>query len=610
VAQQIEVDITTESGAQIKPFSFLTINQRFNGHHSFELRFNHDVLEKSNAVIIDKAKDFLGASITFTLKTKAASSYPDNIFKAIITEIGIANNIGSSGDLIFKGYSPSILLEGGKNNESFTQKNLNQIVKAAHGSIPGNLLNTVINPKFKSSIPYLVQYQETAFEFIRRLSGQYGEWFFYDGKNLNFGKPSNSPNIELKYPRDITDLNLNVKVVPLKFNQVDYFSKNNEKFLTNSESQQVSGLDKFGSHAMNASNKLFVDPALLFSDKKMIAKGDLDTLVKTEKSSRAADLVYLNASSDSPYVNVGTIIKVAATKQDTQTDEDFGKYLVMNATHSTDGLGNYSNSFTGIPAGIEVVPNPYDNAPEAEPQLGMVKQNDDPDNLGRIKVQLLWQDAQEMTPWLRVMSMHAGTRTGGDKNRGIFFTPEVGDYVIVGFTQNDPDRPFVMGSVPHGKAIDSSKNDDNHIKSIRTRSGSTIYFKDKENSQEQEIIVKTDDENLVSILVQNGKGLIKIKSSKDIEVTSDKTVHVKSEKITIEASESIEMKAKNISIEANQGLKAKGMTITMEANQDLKAKGTQVTIEGSATTTVKASAKMELSGGGMMDIKAGLIKIN
>ena len=85
------------------------------------------------------------------------------------------------------------------------------------------------------------------------------------------------------------------------------------------------------------------------------------------------------------------------------------------------------------------------------------------------------------------------------------------------------------------------------------------------------------------------------KSSKDIEVTSDKTVHVKSEKITIEASDKIEIKAQTISIEASQSLKAKGM---------------EVSIEGSTSTTVKASGKMELNGGGMMDVKAGLVKIN
>ncbi|HRH49193.1 MAG TPA: phage baseplate assembly protein V [Panacibacter sp.] len=595
MAQEIQVDITTENGLNITPFSNLTVTQQFNGHHYFELRFNHDVIEKKNTVLLDKTKDFLGKTITFTFKAKQGSDYPDNIFKAIVTDIGIANHIGGAGDIIFKGYSPTILLEGGQNNVSYTQLNLLQIVKGAIGNIPGNLLSTKISPNFKATIPYIVQYKETSFDFIRRLAAEYGEWFFYDGTTFNFGKPGNKPSVEFKYPRDISDLNLNVKVAPVKFNQIEYYSKNDDKFSSNSNAAQVSGLDVFGDYALKASDKLFTEAVILFSEKKVISKSELDDVVKFEKSSRAGDMVYLTAVSDSPYVKLGATVNISATRQDNHTDEDFGKFLVINVTHSTDGLGNYNNSFQAIPSTVEIIPNPYDKPPLAEPQIAVVKQNNDPDHLGRVKVQLMWQKESDTTPWLRVMSMHAGTKTGGDKNRGLFFTPEVGDYVIVGFTQNDPNRPFVMGSVPHGKAIDSSKNSDNHIKAIRTRSGSTIYFKDKENSKEQEIIVKTDDQNMISILLQNNKGTIKIISSKDIEVTSDSEVKVKSKKITIDASDELNLKAQKINIEAGQELKAKGM---------------QVNIEGSTSTKIKSSAQLDIDGGAMANIKAAIVKIN
>jgi type VI secretion system secreted protein VgrG len=594
VTHPVQVDITTDKGVKIFPFSYLSINQRFDGHHSFELRFNHDVLEQPNSVIINKSKDFLGASITFSLK-KEKGEYPDNVFKAIITDVGIANNIKSAGDIIFKGYSPTILLEHGKHNASFAQKNLEQIVKAAMGK-PSNLLNVTVNPKFKSSIPFIMQYRETAFDFVRRLAGEYGEWFFFDGSNLNFGKPSNQPNIELKYPSDIHDLNLNVRVAPLKFNQVEYNSKDNEKFTSDSGSQQVSGLDSFGSHAMTASNSLFTNQVSLLSEKDVASKSDLDTIVKAEKSSRAADLVYLSASSDSPYVSLGAIAKISASKGGQNSDEDFGKYLVVNVTHSMDGSGNYSNTFSAIPSSVDIVPNPYDKAPDAEPQLGIVKQNNDPDNLGRVKVQLLWQQGQDTTPWIRVMSLSSGTRSGGDKNRGLFFTPEVDDYVVVGFTQNDPNRPFVMGSVPHGKAIDTSKNSDNHIKAITTRSGSTVYFKDKDDDKEQEIIVKTDDKNIISISVKSGDGTVTINSSKDIVIQSDKTISVKSEKITIEASDTLSLK---------------GQTVSIEASQSLKAKGQDATVEGTTGATLKSSAQVDVdAGSGIASVKGMLVKIN
>ena len=183
----------------------------------------------------------------------------------MITEIGFSNNIGSSGDLLLKGFSPTILLENGKHNQSFTQKNLVQTVKAVCGHVPSNLLKIAVNPKFKSSIPYVVQYKETAFEFIRRLAAEYGEWFFFLTEKFEFWKPSSSSStIDLKYPRDISELNLHLKVAPLKFNQIEYFSKDNEKFVTESDSQQVTGLDKFGNHTVTAANKLFTTPVSFF----------------------------------------------------------------------------------------------------------------------------------------------------------------------------------------------------------------------------------------------------------------------------------------------------------------------------------------------------------
>jgi type VI secretion system secreted protein VgrG len=602
VSQQIQIEITTENGKAITPFSYLTISQQFNGHHYFELRFNHDVLESRNAVLIDKTKDFLGKTITFSMKTKGNSSYPDNIFKGIVTEIGISNSVGTAGDIIFKGFSPTILMEAGQHDASYTQVNLGQIVKEAVSGIPSNLLSPQINPKFKSTIPYIVQYQETAFEFTRRLAAEYGEWFFYDGSNFHFGKPSNGSSIELKFPRDISDLNLNVKVAPLKFEQTDYYSKIDEKFTSASSSVSVPGLDSFGDYAVKASDKLFDKPVAVFASKKAISKSELDLAIKAEKSSRAASLVYLNATSDSPYVKPGVAVKVISTKADKKTNEDFGKFLVLSVTHATDGLGNYHNTFEAIPSTIEVVPNNFDKPPSAEPQLAVVKYNNDPDHLGRIRVQLLWQKDKEMTPWIRVMSFHSGTRGNGDKNRGFFFMPEVGDYVLVGFTQNDPNRPFVMGSVPHGKAIDSSKNNDNNIKAIRTRSGNTIYFKDKDKDKEQEIVIKTDDQNVISILLKNNEGTVSIKSNKDITVTSEKTVTVKSEKIALNG--------KTITLDASEKVEIKAQTINIEGSQKLSAKSMDVKIEGSTAAKLSSSAKVDIEAGAIASIKGGIVKIN
>jgi hypothetical protein len=217
VAQEIDINITSE-GQPISPFSYLTLSQQINGHHSFTIGFNHDVLEEKNAVILENAKIFLGKLVIMTFKTKKyLSGFPDHVFKGVITEIGIDNNLNSSGDLFFKGYSPTFLLEGGEHCASFLQVTLDQIITQSVDGIRDDLLSVKVSPKFKSTIPYSVQYKESAFGFINRLAHDYGEWFFYDGTELLFGKPSSNDSITLEYPGDISDLNLtNVRLIQNK----------------------------------------------------------------------------------------------------------------------------------------------------------------------------------------------------------------------------------------------------------------------------------------------------------------------------------------------------------------------------------------------------------
>src|SRR5690606_640019 len=104
-------------------------------------------------------------------------------------------------------------------------RTLNQVVKDASGQIASNDLNVKINPVKKSTIPYIVQYRESNFAFIRRLAAEYGEHFFYDGGALNFGKPTQADSITLQYPNDISDLSLRVRLAPVGSEEFGYLSK-------------------------------------------------------------------------------------------------------------------------------------------------------------------------------------------------------------------------------------------------------------------------------------------------------------------------------------------------------------------------------------------------
>lgn len=617
MAQQINISITIDS-KEIKPFTSLTINQLLFDHHSFELRFNHDVIEASKSLNISKSKDFLGKVITININTLKGENQ-DHVFKGIVTNIGFANNFESTGDLIFSGHSCSIVLETEETNASFTDSPLNKIVKDVANGISSNILNLQINPAKKNPIPFVVQYRESNFNFIRRLASEYGEWFFYDGTKLVFGTPAQNETLNLLYPHDVTDYNLQIKAKHVNFQEISYLSKDNKKVTKDTSAFQTQGLDSLGKAAFNSSQQLFNTKSNTLSKRKFLESSELDESIKSGMSNIASDLVLLKISSDCPQIKIGAVIKFSAKVPPENNIVDYGKFIVVSANHAMDGLGNYRNEFEAIPSSLIVPPNPYVNKPNAEAQLAVVIDNKDPDNLGRVKVQMLWQQDSEYTPWIRVLTPHSGMRNGDKKNRGIFFTPEIDDYVMIGFTQNDPDRPFVLGSIPHGKAINSSKNTNNQTKAIRTRTGSTIYFHDKENSKESEIRIETDKNNYLSILVNSGDGTVKLFSNKEIiinakdsiTVKSGSTINVKSKNITVEASDTIklnatnniELSAKEIKLEANNSIEAK-------ATSSAKIESMKVEIAGSTTTKVSAGAKLDLEGGAMANLKAGLIKIN
>jgi uncharacterized protein involved in type VI secretion and phage assembly len=132
---------------------------------------------------------------------------------------------------------------------------------------------------------------------------------------------------------------------------------------------------------------------------------------------------------------------------------------------------------------------------------------------------MLWQQTKNLrTPWLRVMTPDAGTSGEVSKNRGMVFIPEIGDHVMLGFRYNDPNRPFVMGSLFNG-TTGAGGQAQNHLKSIFTRGGSTITFNELETS----ILVKDPSGNT---WFMDGAGNISVTAPKDITMTAGANMNI------------------------------------------------------------------------------------
>jgi Rhs element Vgr protein len=200
-------------------------------------------------------------------------------------------------------------------------------------------------------------------------------------------------------------------------------------------------------------------------------------------------------------------------------------------------------------------------------QIGIVLQlENDPNNEHRIKIRLPVVDMGEGL-WARIASLDAGSE------RGSFFRPEINDEVIVGFLNDDPRYPVVLGMLnSSAKPAPINAKDTNHEKGFITRSKIKFIF--------------NDDKKTVTLETPKGKK-IEIDDDGDVIIFSDQhhnKLSLNDNGVTIESSKDISLKA------ASGDIKMEAINIDNKANGKFSAKGnTQAELQSSGQTTVKGA---------------------
>src|SRR5664279_5760431 len=182
---------------KIDYYSSVSIRQQFNAHHEFIIRIQSDILEKQGAFKLHNAQKLIGKSAVIKLAQADNADQAVYEFRGIICEITMEQSENFTSDLVLKGYSPTILLENGPHMASFYQSDLKKIVKQVTKPLSQNNCTVGLKPNYSKQITYICQYRESGFHFLNRLSSDFSEWFYYDGKDLHFGKPSKSKEMDI-----------------------------------------------------------------------------------------------------------------------------------------------------------------------------------------------------------------------------------------------------------------------------------------------------------------------------------------------------------------------------------------------------------------------------
>lgn len=553
---------------EITHFASFILQQAFNEHHYFELRFNHDQMGAPGLISLDDSRDFVGKTLTASFGHSAEGMQN---FVGLVSKVELSQSHGYHGVLIVSGYSPTILIDRGPDLGSYLDKDLNEIVKLATKDTPANDLKVVTNAARNTSIDYIIQYRESDFAFLNRLSAEYHEWLFYDGKQLNFGKPNTQKEIALFYGRDVQEMQYAMEIAPIKNKRFSYNPKQNEMLLSESTGK-VDGTPDL-SHAVKASNltfsKTFNQPSLIRVDNN----NDIKNLVENEEKANTSELLKVTARGDNAGLSIGSIAEITMSlrKELAFTSESLGKFLITSITHHIDENGKYHNTFEGKVSTTERLLVKNFEKPQPDMQLADVIDNNDPEGQGRIKVKFKWEClTNDVTEWLRVVTPSAGVGDRGN-NRGYFAIPEIDDQVMIAFEEGNIARPVVMGSVYHSASVDSSPLIKNHLKSIITRSGHLIEFDDNQDTQGIKI---TDIHNNIIHIDTKGNNIT-------ITALENMTLNCKNMQINVEENMDVKV-GKNISESA-------GENITTSANEDItQTAGKDINI--SATGDMKESA--------------------
>ncbi len=579
-------------------FSQLSLRQLVGGHHSCDISID---LNLTSGALNARAAEWVGKKLSVEIDKVEENRYdllPQLVqtFEGFVTGVALHRHYAGN-QIVIRGKSPTVALDSGPHVRSFAEKTLEEIANEIMGAYGSTFSSgNHIEPGFSDTLPYIVQYKESDWNFLGRLAARYGEWLYYDGQKLHFVDiPAESDAISLSYASDLLHLSCVVKAVPSGFKLLGYDYREHEPLEEEADFGSDAGSSDLAQTIMdNSASTIFPNNPELYIHQTIDAD-ELTNMVERREKAHVNDMIQLSGSSRNPKLRVGSTIYIDDTDW---FEEEYGMYRIINVTHEVSHGGNYTNHFEAIPVEV-TVPN-FTHAtdpPFCENQVGEVVKVDDDKKLGRIKVKLGWQkNATEADlPWIRVASPY----TGG--NKGLYFLPEVGDQVLVSFEQQHPEKPFVLTGMYHNEAKPEHHHPQNDLKGIKTRGQNSILFNDKAKSES----IKLHSPKSISI---NAGTSVNISAGSSIRLSTGKEG-----KITIDAGENGEVTiiAKKIVIKGMQDehIVLQNNTAVINGGETTAITAKNVGINGESGVSIEGG-KTAINGTSGVSISGATVKLN
>ena len=399
---------------------------------------------------------------------------------------------------------------------------------------------------------FIQQDNETDWDFLWRLAECCGFEFGVKYEKAYFRKLGHAGTVELEWPGSLSSFRPRITAVQ-QVASVSVFAhdpKTKQAIeATASEPEQIAqiGIDReqVAGAFEEATLHVATEPVKTMAEGTALAQAVLNKLA-------GGYIAAEGAGPGNPGIRAGVIVNVTGVGSSFS-----GSYRVATSTHIL--RGTYVTQFANSPAHtiLGTIGAAGPTRPDFSSQLvlGIVTNNNDPEKMGRVRVQFPALGADTESAWARIATTSAG------KERGLLMLPVVGEEVLVGFEHGDTTRPYVLGSLFNG-------TDQPGDKLLHDQDGSFVVRSDTE--------IHTESKK--SYTIKSG-GALTVQVAGNVEETYDRDW---TNKTTGKAS-----------LTSTQPFSIEGQSVSVKGK-------TEVTIESTATLTLKCGAsQIQLSAAGV-----------
>lgn len=338
---------------------------------------------------------------------------------------------------------------------------------------------------------YVVQYQESDYQFISRLIEHEGICFFFehtaDGEkvifadaNASFSAPAGYEQIQYLPREGVTDpvesiwsVSYQAHMVPQQVTLREYNWRTPSVPLLAQQKVDAQGRGLqmlYGEHFRDTGEgkKLAKVRAEEFAARRELYTGH--SRVRALRCGQIFELTgHLLGQFDQSYLV-------------TEVTHEVDQQRVLGESGAAQGTLGYRNAWRGIPASVRYRPERRTPKPRIAGIVnavvdGTVNGAAAPlDELGRYKVLLPFdvsgKAGGKASRWIRMVQTASGA------GYGMHFPLHVGTEVAISHVNGDPDRPVIVGSVPNPETLTPVIADNATQSVIRTRAGIHVEFED------------------------------------------------------------------------------------------------------------------------------------